>query len=121
MKQVVIHHVGGLAFRRRQRATLAAGSAGIAAVLAVIGALVKATPDGLDTYKPILFSFAAVFGVLAAMLGVMAWRINTAERGLQLEPDDVSETLSDRGALADTLSELELPDFFTRPGASRGP
>lgn len=114
MKQVVIHHVGGLALRRRQRATLAAASAGIAAILAVIGALVKATPNSLDVYKPILFFLGAMFGVLSAALGVMAWRVSTAERALQLELDDVGETLSDRGAVADTLTELELGDFFTR-------
>jgi hypothetical protein len=115
MAQVTMHHVGALAFQRRQRARVAAASGGVAAVLGVIAALLRASPtNGLDVVRPVLFVAALTLGLFAAVLAVLAWQLAAREHWLQMELEDAGETLSERAALSDALTELGVGDFFTR-------
>lgn len=118
MKQVVMHHVGSLALQRRQRATFAIISGVVAAVLALIGAVARATPEEFAWHN-LLFTLAGVLGVGAALLGLLSWRMKFREQRLEMEIEDAAETLADRGALAATLTEIGLGDFFTLPDLQR--
>jgi hypothetical protein len=53
-------------------------------------------------------------GFVAALLGLLAVRIAGLQRSLEIELEEVGETLSDRAAVSDTFREIELHAFFTR-------
>jgi hypothetical protein len=112
LRTVVMHHVGHLAYQRRQRTILAGLTGGGAALLALIGALTRFDPYVVP--PSLVLSMSALLATVSALFGVLAWRTAAIERRLQLELDEVAETLSDRAALADTLTELGLQSFFTR-------
>jgi hypothetical protein len=48
-------------------------------------------------------------GVVAAVIGMVAVRIAGLQRSLEMELDEVGETLSDRAAVSDTFREIALP------------
>lgn len=114
MRGVVMHHIGTLAFRRRQRTILAGISAGVATVLGLLTALIRVSPDADIEVQSLLGTMTGAFALIAAGLGLLAWRIATLERSLQMELDDVAETLSDKAAFSDTINEVGLGSFFTK-------
>lgn len=113
VRQVVMHHVGALALQRRQRTSLAIASGGLAAVSALVGALLKGTPEPL-MWRSLLLSTAGLFAILGAILGLLSWRQRFLEEELKMNIEDAGETLADKGALAGTLDELGLGSFFSQ-------
>ena len=110
LKQVVMHHVGDLAFRKRQRAIVAAVSGGIAVVLGLISGL----SSGLEDLRAVLGFAALFFALVGAAVGAIAWGLATRERFLELDLEEAGETLSDRASVAGALDELGLDDAFDR-------
>jgi hypothetical protein len=110
LRRVVMHHVGLLAYRKRERTVLAAISGGLAAALGVITAIIRA----YDSTRYLLGFVAATLGLLAAVLGFLAWRVSIAEQTLRLQLEEAAETLSDRAAFVDTINEIGLGRFWTR-------
>jgi hypothetical protein len=110
LKKIVMHHVGDLSFRKRQRMTVAAVSGGIAVVLGLISGL----SSGFPSLRAGLGITALFFTLVGAAAAAFAWGLSTQERFLELDLEEAGETLSDRAALAGTLDELELEGTFSR-------
>lgn len=110
---VVMHHVGTLAFRKRQRAILASLGAGLTAVLGLITAFAKFGYD-TDTLRPMFGAFTAMAAIGSAGVALLAWRIASMERALKLDLEEAAETLSDRSAYLDVLDEIGLGTHWTR-------
>jgi hypothetical protein len=111
MRSVVLHHVGQLAYRKRQSVVLAGAMAVVAACLGLISALGKFEFDSTAlTYR----YWSIVLGILAAAIALVAARIAGLQRKLEVELDEVGETLSDRAAISDAFSEIGVSGFFTR-------
>ena len=111
MRSVVMHHVGRIAYRKRQAAVAAGLSALVGAVLALTSAFAKF--DFESTRQAVRYWGFGLW-VVAAVVGMLAVRIAGLQRSLEMELDEVGETLSDRAAVSDTFREIELPMFFTR-------
>lgn len=111
--KVVMHHVGGLAYRKRQRVILASVTAGVTALLGLGAAFGR---FGYDTemWKAVLGGFTAAGAALSAGIGIVAWRVSAMERTLKLDLAETAETLSDRTAYIDVLDEIGLGEFWSR-------
>lgn len=136
LRKITMHHVGGLAFRKRQRTILASVSAGVTVILGAITAFGKLgdSEDWVVMYQP-LFGVATGVGLLlTSFVAVAAWRVTTMERTLALDLEEIADTLDDRTAYVDVLEEIDVGKFWTRqellaaveqwarrePGARRG-
>jgi hypothetical protein len=111
LKSVVMHHVGGLAYRKRQRAILASIGAFVTVVLTLLAAVNRIVPEDSQAFYGFLAAFAAV---LTALVGLGAWRLSAQERTLNLDLEEAAETLSDRAAYLDTIDEIGLGAVWTR-------
>lgn len=109
-KKVVMHHVGNIAFRKRQRALAAAVSTGIAAVLGLMSALTQ----NFETLGPPLGIAAGISAIIGAITGIRAWMLSTRQRFLELDLEEMGETLSDRSTISATFDELGIHGDFDR-------
>ena len=113
VKRVVMHHVGELAFRRRQQSILAAIAAGMTTVLTLVAAVNKLAPN-TEYGRNWVVALAVASAAGTVFLGLMAWHSAARERTLRLDIEEAALTLSDRAAYLDTLDEIGLDAFWTR-------
>jgi hypothetical protein len=110
VKHVVMHHVGRLASVRRSRTALAVTSGGIAAVVTILQATTKFGVSGSvneETQATALITAAiGALILIAAGVGLLAWRAGGEEKILKLELEGAAETLSDKATIFETLSEI---------------
>lgn len=112
VSRVVMHHVGKLAAARNRQLTLSGLGTLIGLLTTSVGALARA--DFGPTLQRSLVLIGGTFTICSLMIGALALFNKEREERLRLETEEAGETLTDRGALAGTLTELSLDGFFTR-------
>jgi hypothetical protein len=112
VSRVVIQHTGKLAALRSHRLTLSGLGAGIGLVLGALGAFART--DVFPELQALLLGAGAGLTICSLIVGSRALQIKSREDQLKIEIEEAGETLSDRGSLIGTLTELRLEGFFTR-------
>jgi DnaJ domain len=103
-KQVVRAQTSRLRQAQRDRTAYAGLAAGVAAVSQVI----RAVPAGNagSTGSVVASVLLAAFGLLAAMLAIMAWRASQHVRLIEEAVEDANDTLSSRPSFVATFREI---------------